>query len=108
MKFVFLKTDFLEVPIVPQQVKRLASIHEDTGYIPGLTQWVKGYSVAVNCGHRHSLDLALLWLWHWLAAVALIRPVAWELLYDMSVALKKKAKKPQANKRTKKTLIFLF
>ena len=32
------------------------------------------------CGvdHRLDLDLALLWLWRWLAAVASIRPLAWE------------------------------
>ena len=29
------------VPAVAQQVKSLASIHEDVGSIPGLTQWVK-------------------------------------------------------------------
>ena len=31
----------LEVPFVAQQVKNLASIHEDAGLIPGLAQWVK-------------------------------------------------------------------
>ena len=30
-----------EVPIVAQQVKNPASIHEDVGLIPGLAQWVK-------------------------------------------------------------------
>ena len=29
------------VPLVAQQVKNPTSIHEDTGLIPGLTQWVK-------------------------------------------------------------------
>ena len=29
------------VRIVAQQVKNPTSIHEDTGLIPGLTQWVK-------------------------------------------------------------------
>ena len=43
-------------------------------------QWVKGSSIAVICsvGHRHGLDLALLWLWCRLAAAALIQPLAWE------------------------------
>ena len=30
-----------EVPIVAQQVKTPTSIHEDTGSIPGLAQWIK-------------------------------------------------------------------
>ena len=60
--------------------------------IPGLTQWVK--------------DLALLWLWHRPAAVALIRSLAWELPYAAGAALekakrqKKKNKKQQTNKKT--------
>ena len=29
------------VPIVAQEVKSLTSTHEDSGTIPGLTQWVK-------------------------------------------------------------------
>ena len=29
------------VPFVAQQVKNSPSIHEDTGFIPGLAQWVK-------------------------------------------------------------------
>ena len=46
----------------------------------------------MNCGvgHRHDSDLALLWLWHRLAAVAPLGPIAWEPPYAESMALKKK------------------
>ena len=47
------------------------------GLIPGLSQWLK--------------DLVLLWLWRRLAAIALIRPLAWEPPYATGVALKKDA-----------------
>ena len=53
------------------------------------TQWVKGSSVAVSCGvgHRHNLDLALLWLRCRPAAKALIGPLACEHPYAVSFAL---------------------
>ena len=49
-----------------KRVKNPTSTHEDAGLIPGLAQWVKGSSIATSCGigHRHSSDLALLWLWY--------------------------------------------
>ena len=61
-----------------QQGKNPTSIHEDAGTIPSLTQWVRGSIIAVSCGVGHSLglDLALLWLWRRLAAIALIRPLS--------------------------------
>ena len=45
-----------------QRVKNLTSVCEDEGLIPGLTQWVKGSSIAVSCGVvcRCGLDLAFL------------------------------------------------
>ena len=49
---------------------------EVVGSIPGLTQGVK--------------DLALLWLWHRPAAVALIRLLAWEPSYATGAGLKSK------------------
>ena len=54
------------------------SIHEDVGLNPGLTQWLK--------------DPVLLWLWYRPAAVAPIRPLAWELPNATSAALKSKKK----------------
>ena len=50
--------------------------------------------MSYGVGHRHSLDLVLLWLQCRLAAVALIQPLAWgSLPYAMGVALKKKKRK---------------
>ena len=44
-------------------------------------------------------DLALLWLWCRLAAVALIRPLAWEPPYATGVALKRPKKKKKKKDR---------
>ena len=44
------------------------------------------------CGRR-SLDLALLWLWCRLAAVAPIQPLTWEPLYATGAALKRQKRK---------------
>ena len=52
-------------------------------------------SYGVHC--RRDLDPALLWLWHRLAAVALIGPLAWETPYAAGVALKSKGKKKKTH-----------
>ena len=64
--------------------------------------------MSCGVGRRHGSDLALLYLWCSLAAVALIRSLAWELPYTAGAALKQtknKTKKPkkQNKKQNKKT-----
>ena len=49
--------------------------------------------MSCGLGRRYSSDLALLWLWHRLAATAPIRPLAWELPYTTSAALKRQKTK---------------
>ena len=57
-----------------------------------------GAAVSCGVGHRHGLDLALRWLWHRPAAVALIRPLPWELQYATGAAQEKKKKKKKKKK----------
>ena len=66
------------------------SIYEDAGSIPDLAHWIKGSGIAANwdVGHVCNSDLALLWLWCRLVAVAPIQSLAWE-----PVALKRLGKK---------------
>ena len=78
-----------------QCITNLISIHEDEGLIPGPSEWLKGSGIAISysIGHRHSSNLALLWLCYRLAAAVPIRPLAWKLLNAASEALKKAKKK---------------
>ena len=48
--------------------------------------------MSCSVGQRHGVDLVLLWLWRRPAAVALIRPLAWEPPHVMGAALKSKTK----------------
>ena len=43
------------VPAVAQQVRNPTSILEDVGSIPGLAQWVKGFSIAMARGQQLQL-----------------------------------------------------
>ena len=63
--------------------------------ITDFAQWVKGSGVGASSDEvrRRGLDLVLLCLWHGLAAVAPIQPLAWELPYAVHVAIKRKKKK---------------
>ena len=69
--------------------------HEVSGLIPGLNQWVKDLVLPMSCGvgRRRGSDPVLLWLWCWLADVALIRPLAWEPQHAVGAALKRQKKK---------------
>ena len=64
----------------------------------------QGSGIAVSCsvGPRRGSDLALLWLWHRLAATTLIGPLAWEPPYAADVALERQKDKKKKSKREKK------
>ena len=49
--------------------------------------------MSCSVGRRHGSDLALPWLWCWLVAAALIRPLAWEPPHAEGASLKSKNKK---------------
>ena len=53
--------------------------------------------MSCGVGRRCSSDPALLWLWCWPAATALIRPLAWDPPYAAGAALEKTKKKNKKN-----------
>jgi len=55
--------------------------------------------VSCGVGGRHGSDLALLWLWCRLAAVALIGPLAWDPPCAAGAALKSKKKKKERKRK---------
>jgi len=54
--------------------------------------------MSYGVGRRRSSDLVLLWLWCRPVARAPTRPLAWEPLYAVGVALKSKITKTKQNK----------
>ena len=66
---------------------------EDAGLIPGLTQWVKDLVVAASCGVGRSRGSDPPLLRHRVAAVALIRLLAWEPPHAAGGTLKSRKKK---------------
>ena len=69
--------------------------HEVAGLIPWPCSvgWGSGITLSCGVGRRLGSDPALLWLWCRPAAVAPIRPLAWEPPYATGVALKSKKQK---------------
>ena len=55
--------------------------------------------MSCGAGRRLGSDLVLLWLWCRLAAVAPIRPLAWEPPYGTGVALKRQKDKRKEKRR---------
>ena len=66
-----------------------------------------GIAMSSGVGCRHRVDLALLWLWHRLAAITPILPLVWELPYAVGAALKIKKQKKKYKKKKKVIIQFI-
>ena len=64
--------------------------------------------MSCGVGRRFDSDLALLWLWCGLAAVAPIRPLAWEPLCDVGAALKRQKKKKKKERKKEKGKYYMI
>ena len=72
-----------------------------------MTKKDRGREKAFQEGVTAELKLrGRLWLWHRLAAEALIQPLAWEPPYAVGTA--KKTKKKKKKKKSKKPVLFLY
>ena len=58
--------------------------------------------MSYGVGHRHGLDLALLWLWQRPAAAAPFRALAWEPPYATGSALKRQKDKKKKIRMTER------
>ena len=59
--------------------------------------------MSCDVGQRPGLDPALLWLWHWPAATALLGHLAWETPYAAGAALKRPKKKKKRKRKKSET-----
>ena len=60
--------------------------------------------MSCGVGRRRGSDPVLLWLWRRPAAVAPIRPLAWEPSYAMGAVLKNKTKKQKKQTKPKRQI----
>ena len=73
---------------------RLESLSLEVQSLASLGGLGSGVGVSCGVGHTCSSDPMLLWLWlRRPAAAALIRPLAWKILYAAGAALKRNRKK---------------
>ena len=55
--------------------------------------------MSCGVGHRHGLELVLLWLWCRLGAAALVQSLAWELPHATDAALKSQKEEKERKRR---------